>query len=197
MPHADDGFHVEVGGEENDDTVWSDFGEFGEEVAVVAHVGGVVSGLEAGGDGILVAAAGDDEGEEGSAGKGHGIGFLDHGGEAEHFGVHVEGRNGAGGDNDGGETVEDRFYSYGGIETGEVEDWVGHGRGFRFEGFEDEEETCVVCSDKRCEGGDLLQRLVVFNVGKLKRADKRCQALGAKSSFSLVGLNCVYSHSHT
>lgn len=28
LPHADDGFHVEVRGEEDDDAVWGDFGEF-------------------------------------------------------------------------------------------------------------------------------------------------------------------------
>lgn len=82
LPHADDGFHVEVGGEEDDETVRGDFGEFGEEVAVIADDAWVVADLEGGGHGRLVGAAGDDHGEEGVAGEGHAVGFLDYGGEA-------------------------------------------------------------------------------------------------------------------
>ena len=88
LPHADDGFHVEVGGEEDDNAVGGEFAEFEEDAAVVADDLGFVADGEARGYGGLVGAAGYDHGEEGAAGEGHAVGFLGHGGEAEHFGVH-------------------------------------------------------------------------------------------------------------
>lgn len=137
LPHADDGFHVEVRREKNDKPIGSDFGEFGQEGAVVADDAWFVADLEAGGHGGLVGAAGDDHGEEGVAGEGHAVGFLHDGVEAEHFGVHFQGGDCSGGDDDGGEAVEDGFDGDGGVEAGEVKDRVGHGCGFGFKGFED------------------------------------------------------------
>lgn len=94
LPGADDGFHVEVGGEEDDEAVGGDFGELGEEAAVVADHARFVADLERGRDGALVGASGDDHREEGTAGQCHAVGFLDHGGEAQHFGVHFQRRDG-------------------------------------------------------------------------------------------------------
>lgn len=88
LPHVDDGFHVEVGGEEDDDAVGGQFAELEEDAAVVADDLGFVADGEAGGYGGLVGAAGYDHGEERAAGEGHAVGFLGDGGEAEHFGVH-------------------------------------------------------------------------------------------------------------
>lgn len=88
LPHADDGLHVEVRREEDNEAVWRDFREFCQQGTVVADDAGFVADLEAGGNGRLIGAAGDDHGEEGVAGEGHAVGFLDDGGEAEHFGVH-------------------------------------------------------------------------------------------------------------
>ena len=138
LPHADDHFHVEVGGEEDDEAVGGDLGEFEEETAVVADHARVGADLEAGGDGLLVGAAGDDHGEEGAAGEGHRVGFLGDGGEVEHFRVHFEWGDGAGGDDDGGEAFEDRFDGDGCVEAGEVEHWVGNLSLVGFVGFEDE-----------------------------------------------------------
>lgn len=151
LPHGDDGFHIEVRGEEDDDAVGGDFGKFLKESAVVSDDAGFVADLKAGGDGGLVGAAGDDHGEEGAAGEGHAVGFLDDGIEAEHFGVHFEGGDGSGGDDDGGEAVEDRFDGDGGVKAGEVEDGVWDCGSVGFEGFEDEKEAFVVC---RGEGGE-------------------------------------------
>ena len=64
LPHADDGFHVEVGREEDDEAVGGDFAEFVQECAVVADHAGVVSNREARGDGGLIRAASDDHGQE-------------------------------------------------------------------------------------------------------------------------------------
>lgn len=58
MPHADDGFHVEVGGEEDYHAVGCEFGEFCEEVSVVSDDGGFVADSEAGGDWDLVGSTG-------------------------------------------------------------------------------------------------------------------------------------------
>lgn len=88
LPHADDGFHVEVGGEKHDDAVGGEFGKGQEERAVVADDAGFVADLEAGGDGGLIASAGHDHRQEGPPRKSHAVGFLDHGREAEHLGVH-------------------------------------------------------------------------------------------------------------
>lgn len=88
LPHADDGFHVEVRREEDDEAVRGDFRELGEQGAVVADDAWFVADLEGGGDGLLVGASGDDHGEEGGAGEGHGVGFLYDSREAEHFRVH-------------------------------------------------------------------------------------------------------------
>ena len=120
LPHADDGFHVEVGGKEDDDAVGGDFGEFHKEGAVVTDDTRFIADLETGGNGGLVRAAGYDHGEKGAAGEGHTIGFLDDGGEAEHFGIHFQGRDGSGGDDDGAEAVEDGFDGDGGIKAGEM-----------------------------------------------------------------------------
>lgn len=48
LPGADDRFHVEVRGEEDDEAVGCDFGEFGEEAAVVADDAWFVADLEGG-----------------------------------------------------------------------------------------------------------------------------------------------------
>ena len=62
LPHGDDGLHVEVGREENDDAIGGDFGEFHEEATVVADDARFVTDLEAGGDSGLIGATGDDHG---------------------------------------------------------------------------------------------------------------------------------------
>ena len=144
LPHADDGFHVEVRGEEDDEAVWGDFAELHEQGAVVAHDAGLVADLEAGGDGGLVRPAGHDHGEERATGERHAVGFLHHGRKAEHLGVHFEGRDGAGGDDDGAEALEDGFDGDGCVEAGEVEDGVGDGSCVGFVGLEDQEEAFVV-----------------------------------------------------
>lgn len=181
LPHADDGFHVEVRGEEDDEAVGRDPREVGQQRAVVAHHARLVADLEGGGDGRLVAAARDDHGQEGGARERHRVGFLHHGREAEHLGVHLQGGDGARGDDDRGEAVEDGLDGDGGVEAGEVQDRVGHGGGVGFVRFEDEEEAFVVGRGQRGEGGDFLQRLVVFDVGELERADEGCETLGAEA----------------
>lgn len=67
MPHADDGFHVEVRREEDDDPIRGDLRKGEEEAAVIAYDSGLVANLKARRDGGLVAAAGDDHGKEGAA----------------------------------------------------------------------------------------------------------------------------------
>lgn len=62
-----------------------------------------------------------------------------------------------------------------------MEDRVGDGGSVGFVGFEDEEETFVVGCGQRGEGGDFLQRLVVFDVGKFEGADEGGEALGAEA----------------
>lgn len=94
LPHADDGFHVEVRRKEDDEAVGGDFGEFRQQGAVVADDARFVADLEARGHGGLVGPARDDHGEEGVARESHAVGFLDHGVEAEHFRVHFQGGDG-------------------------------------------------------------------------------------------------------
>lgn len=89
LPHADDGFHVKIRGKEDDEAVGCDFGKFCQQGAVVADDTWLVADLEAGGHGGLVGAAGDDHGEERVPGKRHTVGFLNDGGEAKHFGIHL------------------------------------------------------------------------------------------------------------
>ena len=85
-------------------------------------------------------------------------------GEAEHFGVHFQRRDRTGGDDDGGKAVEDGFDCNGGVKAGEMENWVGNCGGVGLIGFEDQEEAFVVCCCEGGEGGDFLERLVVFDI---------------------------------
>ena len=79
LPHADYGFHVQVGGEEDDNAVRGDFGELLEETAVVTYNAGFIADLETRGYGRLIGATGYDHGKKGTTGKGHAVGFLDDG----------------------------------------------------------------------------------------------------------------------
>ena len=110
--------------------------------------------------------------------------------ETEHLGIHFQGRDGSGGDDDRGEAVEDGFDGDGSIEAGEVENGIRDGRGGGFEGFEDEEEAFVVSCDQGCKGGNLLEWLVVFYVSELEGSDKRSETLGTESELALAASAC-------
>ena len=164
LPHADNGFHVEVRGEEDDDAVRGDFGEFHQQAAVIAHDAWFVANLEARGYGGLIAAAGDDHGEKGTSGEGHAVGFLHYSCEAEHFGVHFQRGDCSGGDDNRAEAVKDGLDGDGGVEAGEVEDGIGDRSCVRFVGFQDQKEAFVVCGGEGGECCYFLQWLVVFDV---------------------------------
>lgn len=83
----------------------------------------------------MVAAAGDNHGEERAAGKGHTVGFLDNSREAKHFWVHLEWGYCSRCNDDRAEAIEDGFDGNSSIETSEMEDWVGDCGGIGFEGF--------------------------------------------------------------
>lgn len=106
--YVNDGFYVEVWWEEDDEIIWGNFGEFGEEIVVVFNYVGFVMYLEVGWYGSLIGVVGDDYGKEGFVGKGYVIGFLDDGGEVEYFWVDFERWDGFGCDDDGVE-----FFKYG------------------------------------------------------------------------------------
>ena len=173
LPHADDGFHVEVRWKEYDEAVWRDFGEFGEKGPVVTDDAGFVADLEAGGHGGLVGAASDDHGEEGVAGEGDAVGFLDNGVEAEHFWVHFERGDGSGGDDDGGEAVEDWFDGDGGVQACEVENWVGDRSSVGFVRLENQEKSFIVRRCKRSECSYFLQWLIIFDVCEFQSPNER------------------------
>lgn len=54
LPHTDDGFHVEVRGEENDKSIRCDPCEFLEQASIVSDYTNVVSVLKAGRDDRLI-----------------------------------------------------------------------------------------------------------------------------------------------
>lgn len=164
LPHADDRFHVEVGGEEDDDAVGGYFREFHQQRSVVADDAMFIPDLEPRGDGGLVATTGDDHREERSACKGHAIGFLDDGCEAEHFGIHLKGRDGTGCDDDRAEAIEDWFDGNGSVETGKVQDRVRDSGRVGFKRLQDEQKAFVVGRSKRSERSYFLQWLVVFDI---------------------------------
>ena len=129
----------------------------------------------------MVGAARDDHREEGVAGEGHAVRFLDNGGETKHFGVHFQWGDCSGGDDDGGEAVEDGLNGNGGIKAGKVEDWVRNGCGVGLKGFEDEEEPFVVGCCKGGEGGYFLEWLIVFDVCEFEGSDEGCESFCAES----------------
>ena len=60
VPRRDDALHIQITGEERDDTVRHYFAVLDEDAAEIAHDGRVVSDLEPGADRDLVATTGDD-----------------------------------------------------------------------------------------------------------------------------------------
>ena len=50
----------------------------------------------------------------------------------------------------------------------------------RFVGFEDEEETLVVGCGQSRECGDLLERLIVFDIGEFEGTDERSETFGTE-----------------
>ena len=52
-----------------------------------------------------------------------------------------------------------------------MENRVGNCGGVGLIGFEDQEEAFVVCCCEGGEGGDFLERLVVFDICELERSD--------------------------
>lgn len=108
VPSTDDTLHVEVGGEERDDTIRDRLAELDEDGAKVAHDGGVVSNFESGRDLNLVGSSRDDlritrsvatvrmnvityEGKETLSTQRHDITLRDSRLESQHLRVHVEG----------------------------------------------------------------------------------------------------------
>ena len=79
------------------------------------------------------------------------------------------------------EPVKDRLNCNRGIETGEVKYGVGDGGSIGFEGLQNEEEAFFISGDKSSKRGYILKRKVVFDVGKLKSADKGGQTLSTES----------------
>jgi len=90
--------HVRVGGEECDDPVGHAGGRLEQQLAVVAHGGGLGAQVELGREWRLVGATRDDERADDVSREGHcervHCAWL----EAEDLGVHVDGREGAGSD---------------------------------------------------------------------------------------------------
>ena len=184
LPHADDGFHVQVGGEEDDDAVGSYLGKFHQERPVVSDDARFVPDLETRGDGGLVTTACDDHRKEGAACESHAIRFLNYGREAKHFRVHLKGRDGTGRDDDRAEAVEDWFDGDGSVEAGKVQDGVGDRGRVRFKGLEDKQKAFVVGCSKSGKRSYFLQWLVVFDVCELQRPYQGSQTLCTKSKHS-------------
>ena len=72
-----------------------------------------------------------------------------------------------------------------------MEDRIWDSCSVGFEGFKNEEEAFVVCCDEGGKGGDFLERLVIFYVGKFERSDERCETLSAESSSESVCTLCA------
>lgn len=92
----------------------------------------------------MVAAAGHDHGQERSPRQCHAVRLLHYRGEAEHFGIHFQRGDGARGDDDGAEPVENGLDGNGGVEAGEVKHRVGNGGGVGFVRFENQEKARVI-----------------------------------------------------
>ena len=95
VPLAHDLLHVRVRGEEGDHAVGHGGGDVEEQLAVVAHGGGLGAQVKLGRERRLVGAARHDEREDDVAREGHGEGVDGARLEAENLGVHVDGRQGA------------------------------------------------------------------------------------------------------
>lgn len=159
-------------------------------MTIVADYAGFVPDLESRGYGGLVGATGYYHGQERPTGEGHAVRFLNYGCESEHLGVHFQGGDSARSDDNGTETLKDRFNSDGGIETGEMKNGIWDGCGIRFIGFKNKNEAFVVCSSEGGERGHFLKGLVVFDICKFKCPDEGCETLSAKTTPLLAVASC-------